>query len=83
MRESCIKRVIYQNISLDAVGLFLVNPFIWWLGACRTSFHPICAREARHRMEIWGKLGCDDVSSFLLLILDHCYYNYSIILLIL
>ncbi|RAL38749.1 hypothetical protein DM860_013430 [Cuscuta australis] len=30
-------------------------------GACRTSFHPICAREARHRMEIWGKLGCEDV----------------------
>ncbi|XP_060198145.1 uncharacterized protein LOC132627076 isoform X1 [Lycium barbarum] len=30
-------------------------------GACRTSFHPICAREARHKMEIWGKLGCDDV----------------------
>ncbi|KAG5544577.1 hypothetical protein RHGRI_017117 [Rhododendron griersonianum] len=30
-------------------------------GTCRTSFHPICAREARHRMEIWGKLGCDDV----------------------
>ncbi|CAN4081383.1 unnamed protein product [Withania somnifera] len=30
-------------------------------GACRTSFHPICAREASHRMEIWGKLGCDDV----------------------
>ncbi|WMV54053.1 hypothetical protein MTR67_047438 [Solanum verrucosum] len=29
--------------------------------ACRTSFHPICAREASHRMEIWGKLGCDDV----------------------
>ncbi|KAL2467526.1 PHD finger family protein [Forsythia ovata] len=30
-------------------------------GACRTSFHPICAREARHRMEIWGKLGFDEV----------------------
>lgn len=30
-------------------------------GACRTSFHPICAREARHRMEIWGKLGCDNL----------------------
>ncbi|KAL3845575.1 hypothetical protein ACJIZ3_002978 [Penstemon smallii] len=30
-------------------------------GACRTSFHPICAREARHRMEIWGKLGYDEV----------------------
>ncbi|KAI3460615.1 hypothetical protein Pfo_017278 [Paulownia fortunei] len=30
-------------------------------GACRTSFHPICAREARHRMEIWRRLGCDEV----------------------
>nr|XP_016470132.1 PREDICTED: uncharacterized protein LOC107792434 isoform X1 [Nicotiana tabacum] len=30
-------------------------------GSCRTSFHPICGREANHRMEIWGKLGCDDV----------------------
>ncbi|XP_057974832.1 uncharacterized protein LOC131162404 [Malania oleifera] len=30
-------------------------------GICRTSFHPICAREARHRMEIWGKFGCDVV----------------------
>ncbi|XP_068641304.1 uncharacterized protein [Aristolochia californica] len=30
-------------------------------GTCRTSFHPICAREAKHRMEIWGKVGCDNV----------------------
>jgi hypothetical protein len=30
-------------------------------GTCRTSFHPICARDAGHRMEIWGKFGCDDV----------------------
>lgn len=30
-------------------------------GTCRTSFHPICARDARLRMEIWGKFGCDDV----------------------
>ncbi|GLT69472.1 hypothetical protein SLA2020_416200 [Shorea laevis] len=30
-------------------------------GTCRTSFHPICAREARHRMEVWGKHGCDNV----------------------
>lgn len=30
-------------------------------GSCRTPFHPICAREARHRMEIWGKLGIDEV----------------------
>ncbi|KAK8478088.1 hypothetical protein V6N11_060195 [Hibiscus sabdariffa] len=30
-------------------------------GTCRTSFHPICAREARHRMEIWGRYGCDSI----------------------
>ncbi|KAK0576925.1 hypothetical protein LWI29_025450 [Acer saccharum] len=30
-------------------------------GACRASFHPICAREARHRLEVWGKYGCDNV----------------------
>ncbi|CAK9327729.1 unnamed protein product [Citrullus colocynthis] len=30
-------------------------------GTCRTSFHPICAREARHRMEVWAKYGCDNV----------------------
>ncbi|PIN15849.1 hypothetical protein CDL12_11496 [Handroanthus impetiginosus] len=30
-------------------------------GDCRTSFHPICAREARHRMEIWGRRGCEEV----------------------
>ncbi|KAH6763750.1 hypothetical protein C2S51_014999 [Perilla frutescens var. frutescens] len=30
-------------------------------GSCRTSFHPICAREAQHRMEIWGKIGSDEV----------------------
>ncbi|XP_020275460.1 uncharacterized protein LOC109849974 isoform X2 [Asparagus officinalis] len=30
-------------------------------GTCRTAFHPYCAREARHLMEIWGKFGCDNV----------------------
>ncbi|KAJ8762890.1 hypothetical protein K2173_023019 [Erythroxylum novogranatense] len=30
-------------------------------GACRATFHPICAREARQRMEVWGKYGCDNV----------------------
>ncbi|XP_019415536.1 PREDICTED: uncharacterized protein LOC109327024 [Lupinus angustifolius] len=29
-------------------------------GTCRASFHPLCAREARHRMEVWAKHG-DDV----------------------
>ncbi|XP_073105520.1 uncharacterized protein [Elaeis guineensis] len=30
-------------------------------GTCRTSFHPLCARESKHHMEIWGKFGCDNV----------------------
>lgn len=30
-------------------------------GTCRTSFHPLCARESQHQMEIWGKFGCDNV----------------------
>ncbi|XP_022747157.1 uncharacterized protein LOC111296845 isoform X2 [Durio zibethinus] len=30
-------------------------------GTCRTSFHPICAREAKHRMEVWGRHGCDNI----------------------
>ncbi|XP_038715589.1 uncharacterized protein LOC120009189 isoform X2 [Tripterygium wilfordii] len=30
-------------------------------GACRISFHPICAREAGNRMEVWGSYGCEDV----------------------
>ncbi|XP_021601342.2 uncharacterized protein LOC110606708 isoform X5 [Manihot esculenta] len=30
-------------------------------GTCRTAFHPICAREARQRMEVWGKYGSDNV----------------------
>ncbi|KFK42174.1 hypothetical protein AALP_AA2G220700 [Arabis alpina] len=30
-------------------------------GTCRTSFHPICAREAGNRLEVWGKLGCATV----------------------
>ncbi|XP_065881563.1 uncharacterized protein [Euphorbia lathyris] len=30
-------------------------------GTCRAAFHPICAREASHRMEVWGKYGSDKV----------------------
>ncbi|CAL0305533.1 unnamed protein product [Lupinus luteus] len=30
-------------------------------GTCRASFHPLCARDARHRMEVWAKHGDDDV----------------------
>ncbi|XP_029126709.1 uncharacterized protein LOC109795723 isoform X2 [Cajanus cajan] len=30
-------------------------------GSCRTSFHPLCAREASHRMEVWAKYGNDNV----------------------
>jgi hypothetical protein len=34
---------------------------MWFSGACRASFHPICARESKLQMEIWGKLGHDNV----------------------
>ncbi|KAJ4850515.1 hypothetical protein Tsubulata_027502 [Turnera subulata] len=30
-------------------------------GSCRTAFHPMCAREAKHKMEVWGKYGYDNV----------------------
>ncbi|KAK7275707.1 hypothetical protein RIF29_16829 [Crotalaria pallida] len=30
-------------------------------GVCRISFHPLCARKARHRMEVWAKDCSDDV----------------------
>ncbi|KAK3131904.1 hypothetical protein QOZ80_6AG0513210 [Eleusine coracana subsp. coracana] len=30
-------------------------------GTCRTSFHPICARDSKLQMEIWGKFGHDNV----------------------
>ncbi|XP_062233262.1 uncharacterized protein LOC133930603 isoform X3 [Phragmites australis] len=30
-------------------------------GTCRTSFHPICARESKLQLEIWGKFGHDNV----------------------
>lgn len=31
-------------------------------GNCRTSFHPLCAREAQQRMEVWARNGSDTVS---------------------
>lgn len=30
-------------------------------GSCRSSFHPLCAREASHRMEVWAKNGHDNI----------------------
>ncbi|XP_062221873.1 uncharacterized protein LOC133921131 isoform X3 [Phragmites australis] len=30
-------------------------------GTCRTPFHPICARDSKHQMEIWGKPGHPNV----------------------
>ncbi|XVE55411.1 hypothetical protein DITRI_Ditri03aG0156500 [Diplodiscus trichospermus] len=37
--------------------------FVWafFAATCRTSFHPLCAREARHRMEVWGRYGSDNI----------------------
>ena len=44
----------------DELLILLYNLLI--IATCRTSFHPICAREAGNRLEIWGKHGCDTVS---------------------
>jgi len=41
-------------------------------GSCRTSFHPSCAREARHRMEVWAKYGNDNVSNLYFSVLCPC-----------
>ncbi|KAM7259446.1 hypothetical protein ACFE04_015187 [Oxalis oulophora] len=30
-------------------------------GVCRASFHPLCAREASHRVEVWAKYGIDNI----------------------
>ncbi|XP_078157478.1 PHD finger family protein isoform X2 [Carex rostrata] len=30
-------------------------------GTCRAAFHPICARDSKHQMEIWGKSKNDSV----------------------
>ncbi|KAF5203305.1 Phd finger family protein [Thalictrum thalictroides] len=30
-------------------------------GTCRTAFHPLCSREAKHKMEIWGKTESETV----------------------
>ncbi|XP_062220416.1 uncharacterized protein LOC133919884 [Phragmites australis] len=30
-------------------------------GTCRTAFHPICARDSKHQMEIWGNSGHPNV----------------------
>nr|VDD64743.1 unnamed protein product [Brassica oleracea] len=43
----------------DELLILLYNLLI--IATCRTSFHPICAREAGNRLEIWGKHGCDTV----------------------
>nr|KYP70024.1 NuA3 HAT complex component NTO1 [Cajanus cajan] len=50
-------------------GMFHPPPLPWFetvydnetTGSCRTSFHPLCAREASHRMEVWAKYGNDNV----------------------
>lgn len=63
-------------------------------GTCRISFHPICAREARHKMEVWGRFGCDNASvnffpeyelllllficNYFVLILRFPYHQYSL-----
>ena len=58
--------VVYN--FLEILNMFVMLSFVMdvnlggFSGTCRTSFHPICAREASHRMEVWGRYGCDNVS---------------------
>ena len=64
-RLDCFRHSSCWNVySLEAFLLFV--EILWFFGyasgTCRTAFHPICAREARYQMEIWGKFGCDNVS---------------------
>ncbi|XP_052885496.1 uncharacterized protein LOC108486155 isoform X4 [Gossypium arboreum] len=47
-------------------------------GTCRNSFHPLCAREAGHRMEVWARYGCDNVILFFSLL----FYGVVLLLLI-
>ncbi|KAJ6352814.1 hypothetical protein OIU76_001931 [Salix suchowensis] len=50
--------------SLNNIMSKIFHPIVtcgYFAGTCRTAFHPICAREARHRMEVWGKYGTDNV----------------------
>lgn len=58
--------------TLNSLVSYLVTLFGWLLltATCRASFHPLCAREARHRMEIWAKNGYDNVSILYLLKLN-------------
>lgn len=69
--------VEYKSSSLPDDVIPYNYPFIFGSGSCRTSFHPLCAREASHRMEVWGKYGSDNVgglfSSRIMLLL---HFNY-------
>lgn len=52
----CLRSLVSTDDLLIIYYIFLIT------ATCRASFHPICAREAGNRLEIWGKHGCDTVS---------------------
>jgi hypothetical protein len=58
----CSLFIVILCLVIDCLFLLFFG-CIFCSGTCRTSFHPICAREAKFRMEVWGKYGCDNVSS--------------------
>lgn len=59
--------------------LFYGCLFVAFAGTCRTSFHPICAREASHKMEVWGRYGCDNVC-FLIFFLKYGIFSLLLII---
>lgn len=41
-------------LTIVTVSGCIYLAYFFFPGTCRTSFHPICAREASPRMEMWG-----------------------------
>jgi hypothetical protein len=52
----CCKEVLVLSI----LSIHFLS-FTWFSGTCRMPFHPICARESKHQIEIWGKSGQPNV----------------------
>lgn len=55
-------------LLLNTSSQYLLLSFLCLAGTCRAAFHPICARESKHQMEIWGKSGRSNVRPFALMV---------------
>jgi len=63
---------LFHNLPLVHVlntsTQYLLLSFVCLVGTCRAAFHPICARESKHQMEIWGKSRHSNVRPFVLMV---------------